>query len=90
MISGRVICSLGYPKEEALLQPRNGNPTPESLWIRKGSFLRNTETKDSVQLENGFVLEYEDEEKFAAASGVKSLASHQQEPIPEGVVKNIF
>lgn len=73
-ISGRIICHLGYPKEEALLQPRNGNPTPESLQKRTGSFLRNTETKDSAQLGNGFVLEYEDEEKFAAASGVKSLA----------------
>lgn len=73
-ISGRVICPLGYSKEEALLQPRNGDPTPESLLKRTGSFLRNTETKDSAQLGNGFVLEYEDEEKFAAASGVKSLA----------------
>lgn len=56
----------------------------------RGSILKNTETKDAAGLGNGFVIACEDAEKFAAASRVKSLASHQQEPIPPGIVKNTF
>lgn len=56
----------------------------------RGSILKNTETKDAAGLGNGFVIACEDAEKFAAARRVKSLASHQQEPIPPGIVKNTF
>ena len=77
---------LPFGSEKSISATQEWESHPQVFVDEKG----NTQTKGSAELGNGFVIGHEDGEKLADVSREKSLASHQQEPIPQRGVKNTF